>query len=96
MVMVAMKKPEPKDDLARALRELRQSVDATKTAIDYYGNLSTGIFQSFVKGIAYGLGALVAVAIVIPLVVWALSSVAWPPLIAGFISQIIAHIHTSY
>ena len=44
---------------------------------------------SFVKGIAYGLGALTAAAIVAPFVVWFLQSVAWPPVIANFVTDVI-------
>ena len=44
---------------------------------------------SFVKGIAYCLGALTAAAIVVPFVVWFLQSVAWPPVIADFVTDVI-------
>ncbi|MDD5055852.1 MAG: DUF5665 domain-containing protein [Candidatus Peribacteraceae bacterium] len=44
---------------------------------------------SFVKGIAYGLGALTAAAIVTPFIVWFLQSVAWPPVIADFVTDVI-------
>lgn len=88
------KKTTPVSDkeLINTILDLNASIKAVQHDINHYGRLSTGTFQSFIKGIAYGLGALVAVAIVTPFVVWFLGSIAWPPIVAGFVSNVISQI----
>lgn len=44
---------------------------------------------SFVKGIAYGLGALAAAAIVAPLILWFLRSISWVPQFAPVTNNVI-------
>lgn len=43
---------------------------------------------TYVKGIVYGLGALTAFAIIIPLVVSLLQRVEWVPLIGNFVHDV--------
>lgn len=47
---------------------------------------------SFLKGTTSALGAIAAVVIVLPMIVWTLRTVEWPPLISGFITQILTQI----
>lgn len=79
-----------------SLTELRESVDFTRHEIATHRRLYRSVFSSFLKGIAYGLGALTAAALVIPIVLWLLSAVAWPPIIAGFVSDVVSQLESNH
>ena len=69
----------------RSLRAFLQDVHAREQWSNHPVKVTA---ISFIKGIAYGLGAIAAVAIVAPIVLWFLQAVSWPPIIAGFVTQI--------
>lgn len=79
-----------------SLMELRESVDFTRLELTTHRRLYRSVFSSFLKGIAYGLGALTAAALVIPIVLWLLSAVAWPPIIAGLVSDVVSQLESNH
>ena len=92
--------PSPKIPAAGSeQRELVRSVDALRTTMETvpneYGHLfhpGKHLFYTYIKGIVYGLGALTAVAIIIPLLVWFLQQVQWVPLVGDFLHQVLLRI----
>ncbi|MBU0457867.1 hypothetical protein KJ652_05180 [Patescibacteria group bacterium] len=69
------------------LNDSVQRLTKKSTAVAEAGR-SVGIY--FFRGIMYGLGILFAIAIVIPLTIWALQWVEWVPLIGDFLADIAA------
>ena len=67
-------------------------MDEARIEIATNRRLYRSMLSSFLKGIAYGLGAMTAAVLVIPIILWFLSAIAWPPLIADFISDIITEL----
>lgn len=87
-----MRKPRTREATER---EIVQSIHALKESLDErnsYERFWISSAHSFTRGVFYGLGALAAVAIVMPFVVWFLTSIAWPPIVAGFVTRVIDQI----
>ncbi len=87
--------PEKRTKTPKADRELIESIQLLQAAVQEntrYERLGLSTAYSLLKGVAYGLGALLAVAIVAPFFLWFMSSIAWPPIIANFVNQVIDHV----
>jgi|GEM_PF-586779 len=85
--IVSADKTDKTAELITSLERLRETVE--KVPDEYgLGRPSKDIFYSYLKGIATGLGALTAVAIVIPLVIWFIESIHWVPLLGDFMASI--------
>lgn len=76
-------------ELAHEVRSLHAFLRDAKSEQDWHRHPLRVMFLSFSKGIAYGLGAIAAVAIVAPIVLWFLQAVSWPPIIANIVTQVI-------
>ena len=77
------------DALSDEVRELRESVEKAYDAFRLNNQVRRTLAMSFLKGVTSAIGALVAVVIVTPLVIWTIQQIAWPPIIAGIVSKVI-------
>jgi len=75
--------------LAKDVRSLHDLLLEVKKEGESYRHPVKILFRSFLRGIAYVLGGIVAVAIVLPLCLFLLRSVAWPSITARFFDQVI-------
>lgn len=87
--MVAPKKTDGTATLTKEVRELREAVDKSYRAFRLANQVRRSLAISFLKGVVSALGALAAVVIVTPLIILTLQSIAWPPLIADIIANVI-------
>ena len=87
--MVAEKKSSGTTNLTAEVKELRAAVDKSYRAFRHEHQLRHSLAISFLKGVTSALGALAAVIIVTPIIIWTLQSVAWPPLIADLVAKVI-------
>lgn len=71
-------KPRPQEELVRMLHAVQ--ADAA---------LSRKMFVAFVQGICYGMGFILAVAVIIPVILFTLRRVDFPPMIATFVEDVI-------
>jgi hypothetical protein len=79
---------QEKHDLVEALDDLRTVVQAIPKEYDYVFHPGKQLFFTYLKGIVYGLGALTAVAIVLPVIVSVLQHVQWVPLVGDFVKDV--------
>lgn len=82
--MAGSKLPQ-ETELVKAVRQLQERMDALAA------HLETGRFlwMGFLRGIVYGLGILVSIAIVAPILLALLSSIDWIPFIGDIITEVI-------
>jgi hypothetical protein len=87
-----MKKIYPDDKLASEIAALRGQI--AKFDRKWSRSMQTRwlLSLSFLKGVVSAMGALAAVVIITPLIIWSLQKVSWPPLIQRVVSQIILQI----
>ena len=78
--------------LAAALRNLQKSVESIPREFEYVIHPGKHLLLNYVRGIVYGLGALTAVAIVIPLIVWMLNRISWVPVLGDFVTNIVERV----
>lgn len=53
------------------------------------------LWLGFIRGIVYGLGIVVAIAIVLPIILWLLSTIDWIPYIGDLVSEIISRMESA-
>ena len=76
-------------ELTKALRSLQASIEHVPIKYSHLANPGKHLLYTYAKGIVYGLGALTAVAIIIPLIVAMLQRVPWSPLVSNFVQDVI-------
>ncbi len=81
-----------RNELLHVVHELKQSVEVIRRETVLMNDFKWGMANAFLRGVAYALGALMAVAIIVPVFLWFLRGIEWPPLIGGVISNIIEYI----
>ncbi len=88
-------KTPKKRDLPSEMADLREAI--AEIRLDYRRNNQTrrSLALSFLKGTTSALGAIAAVVIVLPVIVWALRLVEWPPIVSGFVNNVIHQIEAS-
>lgn len=89
------KRASGSSDLTMEITDLKWSI---VHAVDLYKRTNQSrraLALSFLKGVSSTLGAIVTVVIILPVVVWALRSVAWPPIIERVVSTVISQIEQS-
>jgi hypothetical protein len=74
--------------LEHSLNHLAKVAERLPKDLGFPRNPFQYLVVSFLKGIAYGFGALVAVAVVVPLVISVMRSVNWVPIIGNFVADI--------
>lgn len=75
--------------------KLRLEMEHLRYAVRNDTRFRRSMALAFLKGTVSALGAIAAVVIVMPVVVWVLQSVHWPPLIADIVSKVILQIEQS-
>ncbi len=88
-------KADPERDLTRAIGNLEQVVVRFPEQYPHIFRPGRELMFTYLKGIVYGLGALTAVAIVIPLLVTLLQQIQWVPLIGDFTEDVLHRIEQS-
>lgn len=71
-----------------ALTSLEHDVERLPREFEYVIHPGKHLFISYIRGIVYGLGALTAFAVVIPVLLWALHSIEWVPIIGDFVNKV--------
>ncbi|MFH0769918.1 MAG: DUF5665 domain-containing protein [Candidatus Peregrinibacteria bacterium] len=71
-----------------AEERLVRSVDALNTTLCETNYLTRMLWVNFLKGIFYGMGFLIALALAVPLAVSLLRSVDWVPIIGDFLTEV--------
>ena len=80
--------------LSKALRGLEKEVAGLPSEFEYVIHPGKHLFLTYVRGIVYGLGALTAVAIVVPLIISMLHQVEWVPVVGDFVERVVTRIET--
>ena len=75
--------------LMSALQDLERSMERLPKEFEYVIHPGKHLVLTYIRGIVYGLGALTAVAIVVPLLVWILQRIAGVPVFGDFVTNII-------
>ena len=75
-------------ELTRALNGLERAVDRLPRQFEYVIHPGKHLFMSFVRGVVYGLGAITAFAVLIPIIVWVLHRVEWVPIVGDFVNKV--------
>jgi len=87
--MPTPKKSDGTKVLTTEVRELREAVDKSYRYFRQVNRYRHSLALSFLKGVASTFGAIATVVIVTPLIIMVLRSVAWPPLIADLVANVI-------
>lgn len=80
--MAKAKRPSPapkKRALVFALSSLERDIEQIPKEFEYIIHPGKHLILTYLRGIVYGLGALTAAVIVIPLVLWILKQLPWVP-----------------
>ncbi len=87
--MVSPKKSDGTTALTKEVKELRMSVDTLQRVFRQSNQFRRALSRSFLSGVVSAIGAMVAVVIVTPMIVWSVQRIAWPPLIAELVAKVI-------
>ncbi len=85
------KKVTEERELIKAIRQLDTHM---KTLSDHY-EPGKYLWMGFLRGIVYGLGILVAISLVVPLIIGLLSSIDWIPVIGDIVADIALRIQNA-
>ena len=90
MKKITSQKPELKHmhELKDSLDELHETMLLLPDQYKWVFRPGRHLWFSFAKGIAYGLGLLAAVAIVVPLCVALLREINWVPIVGDFVAEV--------
>ena len=89
-----MREPKKK----KVADDLMAAVDILNDNVEYLASLhetARFLWVAFLRGIMYGLGIIVAFAIVVPILLALLSTIDWIPFIGEVITEIIARIEAT-
>ncbi len=75
--------------LTEAVEELDKTLREFPRRYKFVFSPLKSLWLAFLKGIAYGLGIIVAVVLVIPIIIGLMKSVEWVPLIGEFLTDVI-------
>lgn len=84
-------RPKSAPDLVR----LQATLDRVEKSLAQQVRWKPVMLRSFTNGMLSVLGALAAVAIVVPILVWVLRGVQWPPLVDAFVQRVLVQIEES-
>lgn len=87
--MSPAKKEGSSPNLAREVAALREVVEKAHASVRRDNQFRRQLALSFLKGTVSALGAIATVVIIMPVFVWFLQAVSWPPLIADAVSRVI-------
>ena len=84
-----------------SVEQLEKSIKSLTATVrklpDLYGHLfyvKKSLWVAFLRGVMYGLGFVVGIALVVPIIVGLLRYVEWVPLIGDFVTQVIERIQS--
>ena len=80
--------PKKEDDTKGLIKTMR-SLDKHLELLASHYEPHRYLWMGFIRGIVYGLGILVAVALVVPLLLALLSSVDWIPVLGDIFAEIV-------
>ncbi len=87
--MATKKVPAPKKPDLDALKKIQIGLEELPDQFQNAFSPWRQLFFNYLKGIAGGLGAITALAIVIPLMLWLLRSFQWVPLAGKVVTEIV-------
>lgn len=87
--MPALKKKLPLQDNSVLLKEVQNEIFLARKLYRKKNQVRYLLSMAFLRGVFSAIGAMIAVAIVIPVVVLALRSIQWPEIISDVISVIV-------
>ncbi len=76
------------DQLEKAVRSLERTIEDLPHRYSHVFYPAKHLFYTFIKGIAYGLGFLVALAVIVPIIIALLRTVNWVPIVGKFLSEV--------
>jgi hypothetical protein len=82
-------------DLTKEVTDLKWAVIRAVDTFRRTNQTRRALALSFLRGVVSTIGAIVTVVIVMPMIVWALKSVDWPPILAGVMTKAIDQIEQS-
>ena len=85
------KKKEQNKGLIKTMRSLDQHLELLASHYEPHRYLWMG----FIRGIVYGLGIIVAIALVVPVLIALLSMIDWIPFIGDIVNEIILRIESA-
>ncbi len=93
--MIPKKKVQKGPCLTSDMTQLRKEIALVRSEYHKHNHVRRMLALSFLQGTASAIGAIAAFVIVIPLVVWALRTVEWPPIISGLVTNVLTQIELS-
>jgi hypothetical protein len=78
--------------LRTALQGLERSVDRLPKEFEYLIHPGKHLLLTYIRGITYGLGAITAVVIVVPMLIWMLHRFEWVPVVGDFVTNVIERV----
>lgn len=87
--------PKKKDPDSKSLVKTIRSLDKHMELLASHYEPHRYLWMGFIRGIVYGLGIIVAIALVVPLLIWILSMVDWIPFIGDMVNEIILRIESA-
>ena len=83
-----MAKQDSQERLVKALDHLDKTIHQRPVPYGYNYHPGKDLVHTFIKGIASGLGVLVSVAIVLPIILSLMKGVQWVPLVGDFVASV--------
>jgi hypothetical protein len=80
--------PQKKQELIDSLEDIERALKAIPAEYDYIFSPGKHLLFSYLRGMIQALGALTAVVIVIPFIIWIMTNISWVPLIGDFVADI--------
>ena len=84
-----------RDRLVHALWALDHDVEKLPREFEYVINPGKHLWITYLRGIVYALGALTAVVLVVPLLIWVLHGIQWVPIVGDFVTAITNRVEQS-
>lgn len=87
---MATKKPTSEEQLRRSIDKLEKTIAGLPLSYPALFQPGKHMFMQFMHGIVYGLGMIVAFAIVIPFAILLVDQVQWVPLLGDFLTEVVS------
>ncbi len=79
-----------KESEQKGLIKTMRSLDKHMSILSGHYEPHRYLWMGFIRGIVYGLGIIVSIAIVLPILLWLLSTIDWIPFIGDIVSDVIS------
>lgn len=84
-----------KESTEKRLIATMDRLDEHMAKVAEYHEPGRYLWMGFLRGIVYGLGILVSIAIVVPIIIQLLATIEWVPLIGDFVEDVSTRIQES-